>query len=128
VTRALLVASALVVGGIGVVASFTPDIALTALGAPDTPALRLMVQLLGAIAFGFAVLNGMLRATPLGGIYGRPLVLANLVHFLSATLAMAKLLASTPALRFLWPFFAVYAALASGFAVVLFRHPFRAAK
>lgn len=36
--------------GIGVVASFAPEIALTALAAPDAPAQPLVAQLFGAMA------------------------------------------------------------------------------
>lgn len=124
-TRFLMSASALVLGLLGLAGSFMPSEVLHWLDAPASPALRLLVQVLGALYLGFAILNWTARESLLGGIYSRPVALGNFLHFLSAGLAMIKLLASAPELRTLWPLALIYAVFAGCFSVVLFRHPVR---
>lgn len=53
-TRFLMSASALVLGLLGLLATFAPDHVLRGLGAPISPALLLMVQVLGALYVGLA--------------------------------------------------------------------------
>ncbi len=118
-------ASALVLGLLGVLGSFAPDHVLAWLAAPATPVLLLTVQVLGALYLGFAALNWMTRHSLIGGIYSRPVVAGNLMHFLTAGLAMARLVAGAPQLAGLWPLAMAYAAFAAAFGVVLFRHPIR---
>jgi len=125
-TRALMSASALLLGALGLLATFAPDRVLRWLGAPSSPPLMLLAQVLGALYVGFAVLNWMAGENLIGGIYSRPVAVGNLVHFLTTGLAAAKLLARTPELRALWPLVLLYAGFAAAFAFVLFRHPVRA--
>jgi hypothetical protein len=122
-TRTLMSFTAVTLGLFGLVATFTPDGLLARLGEPITPLLVLIVQVLGAMYVGFAMLDWMARANLIGGIYSRPVAIGNLVHFVVAGLAIIKAMADTPALRFLWPIAVVYSALAICFALVLFRHP-----
>lgn len=122
-TRLLMSASALVLGLLGGVATFAPGELLVTLGTPASPAVQLMVQILGALYLGFAGLNWMLRESLVGGIYNRPVVIGNLVHFVSAALAIMKLLVHAPSEPMLWPLALLYAAGAVGFGIVLFRHP-----
>ena len=50
------------------------------------------LQMVGALYLGFAMLNWMSRGSSLGGIYGRPIVVANMLHFTVASLALVKTL------------------------------------
>ena len=52
----------------------------------------LIVQLLGAIQLGWGMLNYMCRNHKYGGIYGRPLLLANLAFLIVSGMAMLRLL------------------------------------
>jgi len=45
---------------------------------------------MGGLYLGFAMLNWMNRNAPVGGIYGRPLLTANLIHFLIVSLMLIK--------------------------------------
>jgi hypothetical protein len=49
-----------------------------------------VVQMAGAAWCGFATLNWLSRGMVVGGIYGRPLIAANLVHALMVTLVLGK--------------------------------------
>lgn len=122
-TRVLMTASALVLGALGVALTFAPDAAVRWLGGAPTPGVVLLGQIAGALYVGFAAFDWMTRRNLLGGIYGRPALVANLVHFLSAGIALAKGAVRNPEIAVLWPLAAVYAVLAAGFGVVLFRHP-----
>jgi len=85
-----MIASALVLGLAGVAASFAPAELLTAWGAPATEQTVLLVQLLGALYFAFALLNWSAKGVMIGGIYARPVSLGNLLHFTMGALALAK--------------------------------------
>lgn len=122
-TRILMRASVVLLGTLGLGATFLPHEILARLGAPASPVLVVVLQVTGALYLGFAILNWMSRNQLLGGIYNRPLALANLLHFASAALALGKALAAHPETRVLWPLAAAYALLAAGFGAVLFRHP-----
>jgi hypothetical protein len=123
--RLLMSASALLLAIVGIAASFAPDEILRWSGTPSSPFLPLLVQVVGAAYLGFAVLNWMARHTLIGGIYGRPVLTANLLHFIPAGLASAKLVASVPAARALWPVALTYCVFAVGFGTLMFRHPVR---
>jgi hypothetical protein len=89
-TRLVMIASAVVTGAAGIAASFLPQEILQLLGAPANDTLTLLVQLHGAALLGFAMLDWMAKDSTMGGIYNRPLVIGNLVHFLVGGLAAAK--------------------------------------
>jgi hypothetical protein len=125
-TRSLMSASALTMGVLGLVATFAPDYVLRGLGAVESPALLVMMQLIGALYLGFAVLNWMARGNLIGGIYSRPVAVGNLMHFLVAGLAVIRALVDSPGLLALWPLALLYAGFAAAFGTILFRHPIRA--
>jgi hypothetical protein len=122
-SRLLMGVSAAVLAAFGLAGSFLPHETLGRLGAAPSAPLVLLLQAFGAVCLGFALLDWMSRHATLGGIYGRPLVVGNLLHFASAALAFFKLMLRNPELRTLWPLGLVYALLALGFGVVLFRQP-----
>jgi hypothetical protein len=116
-------ASACVLFALGLTCTFMADHVPVWMGAPPLPALVLLVQVAGALYLGFAAMNWMGRDQLIGGIYSRPLVIGNLLHFLTAGLAMLKVAASGTDLALLWPLTAVYLLLAAVFGSLLFRHP-----
>ena len=124
-TRLLMSTSALVLGLLGLTATFAPDYVLSGLGAPVSPALMLIAQTTGALYLGFAGLNWMARDNLIGGIYSRPVAIGNLMHFVVASFAMGKLVIASTELHMLWPLAVVYIAFAASFGVVIFRHPLR---
>jgi hypothetical protein len=76
-----MMSSAAFLGALGVAASFMPQEILQRVGASPDRVTTAIVQIAGALYFGFAMLNWMAKGMLLGGIYGRPIVLANLTHF-----------------------------------------------
>ena len=95
VSAALLLAA-------GVVLLFAADAVLPALS-PGLPASAAWLgQLLGAAWLGVAALNWLQRNQLLGGIYGRPVVFANLALYLVGALSLLGALRDPAAPRSLW--------------------------
>lgn len=86
----VLFASALLLGGSGVVALFAPDEIAAWLGLPLAGAARALVQLLSGALFALGMLDWMNRYATVGGIYGRPAVLANFAFFFITTTTLAR--------------------------------------
>ncbi len=55
-----------------------------------------LFQLLSALYLGFGVLNWMSRSALIGGIYKRPVVLANLTNFWIGAITLIKLIVNAP--------------------------------
>ncbi|HEX8618771.1 MAG TPA: hypothetical protein VF911_14400, partial [Thermoanaerobaculia bacterium] len=89
-TKILLTLSAVVMGAMGIAASFAPHEILHSFGSAATGVLPLLVQLLGASLFGLAMANWLARGSLIGGIYNRPLAVGNLAHFTIGALALLR--------------------------------------
>lgn len=124
-TRWLMSVTALVLGLLGLAASFLPHEILRGIGIAPAVPLVVGVQVLGALYLGFAILDWMARDNLIGGVYSRPVAVGNLLHFTAAGLALLKALAAGAGSMALWPLALVYTVLAVAFGVVLFRHPVR---
>lgn len=121
-TDLVIGASAVVLGAMGLLLSFGPEEVAGALGVADPTALQaLSLQLVGAAQLGWAMVNWMSRHNRFGGIYGRPLVVGNLLHFFAGGSAILKgSVGSSPALLTAG---IVYALFAVAFGWLLFRNP-----
>jgi hypothetical protein len=122
-TRLLLGSSALVMGAAGIAASFLPHELLTALGSVPAPTLTLIVQLFGALLFAFAMVNWTAKGAAMGGIYGRPIALGNLTHFVIGALALLKSASDGTADRLVIGAGSVYIGFAIAFGFAFFRSP-----
>ncbi len=89
-TKALLLAAAALLGLDAVACLFAPVEILNALGLSQPAEAAVLVQLLGAALLGFAMLNWASHGQTIGGIYGRPLVFANLAFFGIAAISLIK--------------------------------------
>lgn len=119
--------SSLILGATGMLLSFAPDIVMTNLNIDHTPSSLLLGQIIGATYFGYSMLNWMSKGSLIGGIYNRPIAIANFTHFLIASLAIGKMLISNPELpKSLWIAGTGYATLGLLFIIILFRHPAQA--
>jgi hypothetical protein len=77
------------INGIGL--TFLPEEIAGYLKMPLGQAPILILQILGSLYLGFAMLNWMAKNNLIGGIYSRPLVLGNLLHFLVSSFALIKI-------------------------------------
>ena len=82
-----------------------------------------LLQLIGAALFGFAMLNWLNRYSLVGGIFSRPLVVANLAHTATAALMLGHLAVRQPVSPWLTGATLAYAALGVAFGARLFLPP-----
>lgn len=118
----LLSAAVLLLGGVALL--FASDMLLPALIPGFPPAASWLGQFLGAAWLGVAALNWLQRGTRLGGIYGRPVVFANLLLYFVSALSLLRGLLGGGIPTALWAVFAPAAALAAAYAALLLRGPF----
>ncbi|HET8838224.1 MAG TPA: hypothetical protein VFM82_04440 [Flavobacteriaceae bacterium] len=123
-TKPIMLASALFLGISGIMLTFLPNEILGFLNLQSDRKLQLILQILGALYFGFAMLNWMTKESRIGGIYNRPIVVSNFAHFLIAALALVKAVFSAPELpQFFLLLTLAYVIFASLFGILLFRNP-----
>lgn len=122
-TKLLLSLSAIVMGAAGIAGTFMPQELLNWVGAAPGGVLPVVVQILSALLFAFAMVNWTARGSLLGGIYNRPVAIGNLAHFTIGALAVTKAAMVVRHDSILWFIALVYCVFAFGFAVVFFRSP-----
>lgn len=121
-TRLLMIASALFMAVLGLATSLAPVEVLSMHGSTPDNATLLLIQMMGALYLGFAILNWTARGVVIGGIYSRPLALGNFLHFAMVGVMLTKAAIVHAAIplaisAFVFSFFAIW------FGVVLFRSP-----
>lgn len=121
-TRILMSASALFMAVLGAVASFMPEEVLRYTGTVPAPLINSVVQAAGALYLGFAILDWLARGVLIGGIYARPLVLGNFLHFVTVAITLLKVVYDVH-LPLPITLAAIYTAFALWFGLVLFTHP-----
>lgn len=122
-TRLLFQSSALLLVFLGVLLSFLPAEIGSFMGFTQGLATQMALQLLGAVYFGFGMLNYMSKRAIVGGIYGRPLVVGNFSHFLIAALALLKAQDLLSTFPWLWALAIAFGLLAVAFGRLLFVQP-----
>lgn len=87
-TRLVMIASSICLGIGGLACLFVPAESLVLLGM--TGGDPVIVQILGALYLASAASNWAARGSMIGGIYARPLSVANFVHFLVGASVLAR--------------------------------------
>lgn len=114
--------SAIFLALLGLVTSFGPEEVLRTHGTVPDNATLLLVQMMGALYLGFAILNWMARGVIIGGIYARPLALGNFLHFGMVGMMLSKAAIVHGAVQ-LATSALVFSIFAIWFGVVSFKHP-----
>jgi len=123
-SKILMTISALFLGIIGIFLSFLPKEIINYLNINSNVITILLFQLLGALYLGFGILNWMLKGTRIGGIYNRPVLIGNLMHFLVGAIALIKIVTSIQAHSEIIIFLMiVYSTLSISFAIVFKSNP-----
>ena len=90
-TKTLMIISAIFLAVNGFGFTFFPNEISILLNNDDNHFFILILQILGALYLGFSYLNWMSKNSLIGGIYNKPLLIGNLLHFLTASMALIKL-------------------------------------
>lgn len=118
-SKSLMIAASLVLALVAVALIFASEEWAANFGIEPSAALNITAQVLGAFMVGFAMLNWMSKGMTLGGIYGRPIVIANLLHFSMNSILFTKLSVSYSE-PILWVAAAISAVLALAFVRLAF--------
>ena len=114
-TKILMTSSALFYGIIGTLLLFLPIEIAEYLGVEPTIITILFLKILSAIYLGFGILNWMAKGTLIGGIYNKPIVLGNLLHFVVGAIELIKVISNIQTHReiiiFLTVFYVIFALL-----------------
>jgi Fe2+ transport system protein B len=114
-TKLLMTSSALFCGIIGTLLLFLPIEIAGYLGVEPTIITILFLKILSAIYLGFGILNWTAKGTLIGGIYNKPIVLGNLLHFAVGAIELIKVISSIQTHReiiiFLTVFYVIFALL-----------------
>ncbi|MBZ0199986.1 MAG: hypothetical protein K8H86_08970 [Ignavibacteriaceae bacterium] len=89
-TKILMIAAAIYLGIVGFGLIFLPQEIAQFFEAGANRTLVLALQILGALYLGFGMMNWMAKNNMIGGIYSRPLVFGNLLHFLVSAFALIR--------------------------------------
>ena len=109
---------------IGISLIFLPNEILDYLQLSVSETLQLLLQIIGSLYFALAILNWMSKGSFIGGIYNRPIAMANLTHFVIAWLALIKGVLANPSLSYvIWSIAIIYSIFAILFGIVAFKHP-----
>lgn len=92
-TKWLLSSSAVIMGLVGLAGTFIPEEILKTLGIDPTLVTLILLQIIGGLYLGFAMLNWFTRSALIGGIYNKPVVLGNLMHCIVVFFALIRQLA-----------------------------------
>ena len=123
-TKSLMTLSAMILALIGISLIFLPNEILDYLQLSVSETLQLLMQIIGSLYFALAVLNWMSKGSFIGGIYNRPIAMANLTHFVIAGLALIKGILANPSLSYvIWSIAIIYSIFAIFFGIVAFKHP-----
>lgn len=123
-TKLLMTASAIIMGANGIIASFMPGEILQTLGQTPTATLIVIVQIAGALYFGFALMNWMAKSFLIGGIYAKPLSAGNLTHFGIAGIALVKaVINNSVTSTYMLVLAIVYVLFAIAFAIAFVTNP-----
>lgn len=120
-TKLLMTITAAILGLVAVILTFFPQEVSNTLQMDK--ANSIIFQILGSLYFPFAMLNWMTKANLIGGIYSRPIAMANFTHFMIGVLALTKSGIRSSSISFIWPVMITYLILAVLFGIVLFNSP-----
>lgn len=121
-TKVLMTTSAVLMISVGVTLTFLPLEVSELLGSPGTGVTPIVLQVMGALYFGWGMVNWTAKANLIGGIYGRPVAIGNLSHFMIGALALMKGYSSNSSGLMLTAMI-VYIVFAIAFGYVFFTHP-----
>ena len=124
-TKTLMIISAIFLAVNGFVFSFFPNEISVLLTNDDNHIFTLILQILGALYLGFSYINWMSKNSLIGGIYNKPLLIGNLLHFLTSSMALIKLAFKFENnLQLILSYTIIYCLFTLFFGYVFFTNPF----
>ncbi len=123
-TKFIMIASAAFLAALGTGLNFLPNEIAQLAKIETTRPIQLILQLLGALYFAFAMLNWMAKGSLIGGIYNKPINTANFTHFTIGAITLIKLVSSNPNQPTgIWVLTVSYSIFSILFGILFYRHP-----
>ena len=123
-TKLVMTLSAIFLAVIGIGLTFMPQEIAAFTGLSFTKIYQVQLQILGALFFAFAMLNWMAKGSIIGGIYNRPVSIANFTHFFIGGIALVKAVTSNIHLHYtVWILAILYSIFAILFGIIFSKHP-----
>ena len=125
-TKALMIISAIFLAVNGFGFTFFPNEIAGLLGLyvySDNYIFILILQILGALYLGFSILNWTAKASLIGGIYNKPILLGNLLHFFTASMTLLKLTQGFQDNQLIFSYTIIYSLFTLSFGYVFFTNP-----
>ena len=123
-TKLIMTLSALFLFLLGTGLTFFPSEILGYFNMKHTVILQLVFQILGAIYLAFAMLNWIAKGAHIGGIYNKPIAIANFTHFSIVGITFIKSMKNLTDLSIvLIIIISIYIIFAILFGVIFFRNP-----
>ena len=123
-TKTLMIISAIFLAVNGFGFTFFPNEIAGLLINDDNYIFILILQILGALYLGFSILNWMSKASLIGGIYNKPILIGNLLHFFTASMALIKLAFKVETnLQLIFSYTIIYSLFTLSFGYVFFTNP-----
>ncbi len=123
-SKIIMTASAIILAIIGLTLIFLTDELLVYLNISASNTLQLFIQILGALYFAFALLNWMAKGSIIGGIYNRPIAIANFAHFFIGGITLIKgLMKNTSLPAVIWVLASIYLVFMILFGMIFMRNP-----
>lgn len=110
---------------IGISASFIPHEILTFVGLQTDNPGPLLIQIMGAMYFAFAMINWFAKSNLIGGIYGKPIAIGNFTHFAIASLALIKGVNTDTSSAVILSITVIYLLFAVLFGYIVFGNPIK---
>ena len=107
----------------GIALSFFAGELLNYLSISDSKIFVLILQIMGSLYLGFALLNWMAKANLIGGIYSRPVAIGNFMHFVVSSIALLKFYFVNTEMRIALIAAIIYLLFAIAFCLVVFGNP-----
>jgi hypothetical protein len=124
-TKILMSLSALLMAVAGMGASFAPQEILNYAGAWGETFEIALMQIIGALYLSFAMLNWFARAALIGGIYSRPVAIANFMHFGVVAVTLVKIIVAGHHSAEVVGAGVAYVLFAFWFGLILFSRPIK---
>ena len=118
-----MTSNSIILALIGISLTFLPNEISNYIRQSSVDYLPIILQLLGATYFAFAMLNWMSKDNVFGGIYSRPIIIGNLTHYLVGGLALSKETFVNQNIVILWIGSIYYLIFALLFGLLLFQNP-----
>ena len=122
-TKTLMIISAIFLAVNGFGFTFFPNEISVLLTNDDNHIFTLILQILGALYLGFSILNWVSKTSLIGGIYNKPLLIGNLLHFFTASMALIKLIPAFQDHQLIFSYTIIYSLFTLSFGYVFFTNP-----